>query len=159
MWLFVTPWTAAHLASLSFIISQSLLILISIESEMPSNHIIPCHSLHLLPSISSSIRVFSNESTLHNRWPKFWSVNMSPSSVYSGLISFKIWLVWSPCCPRDSQESSLAPQFKSISSLVLSLLYGQALTNMHDCWENNVFDYMDLCWQNDVSGFLICCLS
>ena len=156
VWLFVTPWTAAHLASLSFTVSQSLLILMAIESEMPSNHIIPCHSLHLLLSISPSIRVlFSNESALHNRWPKFWSFNISPSSAYSGLVSFRIWLVWSPCCPRDSQESSLEPQFKTINSLALSLLYGQALTNMRDYWKNHIFDHTDLCWQNDVSGFLI----
>ena len=73
IWLFVTPWTAAHQASLSFTISQSLLKLMSIEWVMPSNHLIFCHPLLLLPSIFPSIRVFSNASALHIRWPKYWS--------------------------------------------------------------------------------------
>ena len=89
--LFVTPWTAAYQASLSFTISQSLLKLMSIESVMPSNHLILCCPL-LLPSIFPSIRVFSNESVLPIRWPKYWSFSfsISPSNVYSGLISFRI---------------------------------------------------------------------
>ena len=87
--LFATPWTAAHQASLSITKSQSLLKLISIESVMPSNHLILCHPL-LLPSIVPSIRVFSKESVLHIRWPKYWSISISPSSEYSGLISFRI---------------------------------------------------------------------
>ena len=87
----VTPWTAACQASLSFTISQSLLKLMSIESMMPSNHLVLCHSLPLLPSILPSIRVFSNESPLQNWWPKYWS--FSPSNEYSGLIYFRIdWL-------------------------------------------------------------------
>ena len=87
--LFVTPWTAAHKASLSFTISWSLLKLISIELMMPSNHLIFCHPLLLLPSIFPSIRVFSNESVLSIRWPKYWSFSfsISPSNEYSGLIS------------------------------------------------------------------------
>ena len=87
--LFATPGTAEHQASLSFTISQSLLKLMSIESVMPSNHCIPCHLLLLLPSIFASIRVFSNESALHMRWTKYWSFSFSPSSEYSGLISFR----------------------------------------------------------------------
>ena len=90
----MTPWTAAHQASLSFIISQSLLKLMAIESLMPSNHLILCHPL-LLPSVFPSIRVFSNESVLHIRWPKYWSFSfiISPSNEYSGVISFRIdWL-------------------------------------------------------------------
>ena len=93
--LFVTTWTAAHQASMSFTISQSLLKLMSIESVMPSNHLIPCLPLHLLPSIVSNIRVFSNESALCIMWPKYWSFSfvISPSNEYSGLISFRIdWL-------------------------------------------------------------------
>ena len=93
--LFATPWTAAHRASLSFTISQSLLRLMSIESVMPSNHLILCCPLLLSPSIFPSIRVFSNESALHIRWPKYWSFSfsISPSKEYSGLISFRIdWL-------------------------------------------------------------------
>ena len=92
VWLFVTPWTAACQASLSMTNSQNLLKLMSIESVMPSNHLILCHPLLLLPSIFPSIRVFSNESALHIRWPKYWSFSfsISPSSEYSGLLSFRI---------------------------------------------------------------------
>ena len=89
--LFVTPWTAARQASLSTTNSQRLLKLISIESVMPSNHLILCHPLLLLPSIFPSTRVFSNESVLRIRWPKYWSFSfsISPSNEYSGLISFR----------------------------------------------------------------------
>ena len=90
--LFATPWTAAHQASLSFTITQSLPKLMSSELVMPSNHIILCHPLLLLPSIFSSIRVFSDDLVLCIRWPKYWgfSFSMSPSNEYSGLISFRI---------------------------------------------------------------------
>ena len=90
--LFVTPWTAAHQASLSITISRSLLKLMYIESVMPSNHLILCDPLLLLPSIFPSIRVFSNESALRIRWPKYWSFsfNVSPSNEYPGLISFRM---------------------------------------------------------------------
>ena len=125
---YLTPWTAARQASLSFTISQSLPKLMSFKSVMPSNHLILCCILLLLPSIFPSIRVFSNVSVLRIRWPKYWtfSFRISPSSEYSGFTSLKIDLkeISSPCCPRDSQESSLAPQFKSINSSVLSLLNG-----------------------------------
>ena len=93
--LFVTPWTAVYQASLSITNSRSLLKLISIESVMPSNHLILCHPLLLLPLIFPNIRVFSNESVLCIRWPKYWSFsfNISPSNEYSGLISFRMdWL-------------------------------------------------------------------
>ena len=92
--IFATPWTAVHQASPSIINSQSFLKLMSIESVMPSNHLILCHPL-LPPSIFPSIRVFSNESVLHIRWPKYWSFsfNISPSIEHSGLISFRMdWL-------------------------------------------------------------------
>ena len=95
VWLFVTRWTAAHQASLSIINSQSWLKLMSIESVMPSNHLILCHHLRFLPSIFPSIRIFSTESVLHIRWPKYWSssFNISPSNEYSGMISFRMdWL-------------------------------------------------------------------
>ena len=94
VWLFVTPWTAAHQASLSITNSRILLKLMSIESVMPSNHLILCRPL-LPPSIFPSIRVFSNESALCIRWPKYWSFsfNISPSNEYSGLMSFRMeWL-------------------------------------------------------------------
>ena len=89
---FVTPWTAVLQASLSFTVSHSLLKLISIESVMPSNHLILCHLLLLLPSIFPSIRVFSNEWAFHMRWPRYWSFSfsISPSNDYSGFISFRI---------------------------------------------------------------------
>ena len=92
LWVFATPWTAAHQASLSFTISHSLLKLMSIESAMPPNHLILCYSLLLLPSVFPSIRVFSSESALCIKWPKYWSISfgISPSNEYSGLISFRI---------------------------------------------------------------------
>ena len=88
--LFATPWTAGHQASLYFTVSWSLLKLMSIESTMPSNHLVLCHPLLLLPSIFPSIRVFSNESAFCIRWPKYWSFRFSPSNKYSGLIFFRI---------------------------------------------------------------------
>ena len=88
--LFVIPWTAAHQASLSITNSQSLLKLMSIESVIPSNHLIFCRPLLLLPSILPSIRVFSNEPVPCIRWPKYWSFSISPSNEYSRLISFSI---------------------------------------------------------------------
>ena len=90
VWLFVTPWTAARQASLSFTIFESLLKLMSMESVMPSNHLILCGPLLLPPSVFASIRVFSNESVLRIRWPKYWSFsfNISPFNEYPGLISF-----------------------------------------------------------------------
>ena len=94
VWLFATPWTAACQASLSITNSQSLLKLMSIELVMPSNHLIFCHPLLLLPSIFPSIRVFSNESVLRMRWPNYWSFSfkISPSKEHSGMISF--WMDW-----------------------------------------------------------------
>ena len=95
VWLFVTPWTAAHQASLSITNSRSLLKLMSVESVMPSNHLILCCPLLFLPSIFSSIRVFSYESALRIRWPKYWSFsfNISPSKEHPGLTSYRIeWL-------------------------------------------------------------------
>ena len=132
--------------------------LMSIESVLPSNDLI-LYNILLLPSIFPSIRVFANESALHIRWPKYWSFSsiISPSNEYSGLISFRIdW--FDLCSPRDSQESSPPPQFKSINSSALSFLYGLTLTFIHDYWKNHSFDYMDLFQQSNVC-FLICCLS
>ena len=110
-------------ASLSLTNFQSSPKLISIESVMPSNHLILCHPLLLLPSIFPSIRVFSNESSLCIRWPKYWnfSFNISPSNEHPELISFR--MVGSPSSSKDSQESSPIPQLKSINSSVLSFLY------------------------------------
>ena len=105
------PWTTERQATLPFTISWSLLKLISIESVMPSNHLILCPFL-LLPSIFPSIRVSSNKMALGIRLPKYWSFSISPSN----------WLVWSPCSPRDFQESSPTLQLKSINSSALSFL-------------------------------------
>ena len=141
IWLFVTPWTAAHQASLSITNSQSLLKLRSIESVMPSNHLILCHPLLFLPSIFPSIRIFSNESVFCIRWPKYWSFSfsISPSNEYSGLISFRI--DWFDLAVQGTlQESSPTPQFKSINSPVLSFLYDPALTFIYDYWKNHDFD-------------------
>ena len=138
--LFVT-WTAACQASLSITNSPSLLKLMSIESVMPSNHLILCHPLLLPTSIFSSIGVFSNESVLHIRWSKYWSFSfsISPSNKHPGLIS-QDGLVGSPCSPKDSQESSPIPQFKSINSSALSFLYRPTLTSIRDYWKNHSLD-------------------
>ena len=133
---------------------QSLLKLMSIESVMPSNHLILCHPLLLLPSVFPSIRVFSNESALHIRWPKYWrfSFSTSPSSEYPGLISFRMdW--FDLLAVQGILESSPAPQFESINSSALVLLYGPSLTSVHDSWKNHGFDDTDLCQQSDVSAF------
>ena len=155
VWLFVTPWTAAHQASLSITNSQSLFILMSIESVMPSNHLILCHPLLFLLSFFSSIRVFSSKSVLHIKWPKYcsFSSNICPSNKHSGLISFMIDWFYLPCNPRDSQGSSPTPQIESINSSALNFLYGPALTSIHDYWENHSIVYTDLCQQSDVSPF------
>ena len=130
--LFGALWTVALWASgasLSFIISWSLLKLMSIESLMPSNHLISCRPLLLLASIFPSIRVFSNELALHIRWPKYWSFSfsISPPHQYSGLIYFRIEWFDLLAVKGTLKESSSTPQFKSINSLALSLLYGPAL--------------------------------
>ena len=139
LWRFATPWTAACQDSLSIIISWSLLRLMSIESVMPFSHLILCCPLLLMLSVFHSIMVFSKESVLHIRWPKYWSFSFSinHSNEYSGLISFRMDC-WPPCSPRDSQESSPTPQFKSINSLALSFLYGPTLTSI--LWKNHSFD-------------------
>ena len=139
--LFVTPWTTAHRASLSITNTQSLLKLTSIESVMPSNHLILCLPLLLPASIFPSMRDFSNESVLHIRWPKYWifSFNISPSNEYSGLISFRMdWLEILEV--QGSQESSTTPQFKSINSSTLSFLYSPTLKSIHDYWKNHSLD-------------------
>ena len=106
--------------------------LTSIDSVMPSSHLILCCPLFLLPPVPPNIRVFSNESTLRMRWPKYWSFSFSiiPSKEHPGLISFR----------RDSQESSPTPQFKSINSSALSFLHSPTLTSIHDHWKNHSLD-------------------
>ena len=137
--LFVTPWITARQASLSITNSQTILKLMSIQSVMPSSHLILWCPLLLSPSIPPSIRVFSDESVLHFRWSKYWSFSFSPSSEYLGLISLG-WTGWISLHPRDSQESSSTPQFKSINSSGLSFLYSSILTSIHDYWKNHTFN-------------------
>ena len=131
--LFVTPWTSARQASLSITNSWSSPKPMSIVSVMPSNHLILCRPLLLLPSIFHSITIFSNESALCIRWQKYWSFsfNIRPSNEHPGLISFRM-TGGSPCSPRDSQETSPTAQFKSINFSALRFLHSPTLTSIHD---------------------------
>ena len=103
-------------------------------------------------SIFPSISLFSNESVLCIRWPKYWSFSISTSMNIKDWYPLG-WLVGSPCSPRDSQESSPTPQFKSINSSALSFVYSPTLTSIHDYWKNHSLDWTDLCWQINVSAF------
>ena len=139
--LFLIPWTAACQASLSISNSRSPPKSMSMESVMPSNHLILCCPLLLLPSIFSSIRVFSNESALCSRWPKYWSFsfNISPFNEHLGLISFRMdWL--DLLAVQGTLKSLLQHQFKSINSSALSFLYSPTLTFIHDHWKNHSLD-------------------
>ena len=135
--LFATPWIAAHQASLSFTIS-CLLKLMSIESVMPSNHLILCHPLLLLPSIFSSIKVFSIELALRIRWPKYWSssFSISPSNGYSGLISFRIsWFIL--LAVQGTLKSLLQHHSSKASILWCSAFFMvQLSTSVHYYWKN-----------------------
>ena len=133
--LFVTPWTSACQAYLSFTISQNLLKFMSTESVMPSNHLILCHPFLFLLSIFPIIRVFSNVLALLIRWPMYWSFSFSFSSsnAYSELIYFRI--DWFDLVAVKGQESSPTPQFKTINSLALNLFYSPTLTSIHDYWK------------------------
>ena len=138
---FATSWTAAPQASLSFTISQSLLKLMSIESVMPSNRLILCHPLLLLPSIFPSIRVFSKELAPHIRWPNYWSFSfsISPSNEYSGVISFRIdW--FDLLVVQGTLKSLLQHPVQKHQSSALSLLCSRTLTSIHDYWKNHSFD-------------------
>ena len=139
--LFATPWTTAHQASLSVTNSQSLLKVVSVESGCHptiSSYVIPFSSC--LQSFPASGSFLVNQ-FFAIRWPKYWSFsfNISPSNEYWGLISFRINDLIS-CSPRDSQESSPAPQFKSNNSSVLGFLYRVTLTSICDYWKNHIFD-------------------
>ena len=138
VWLFATSWTAAFQASLSFTVSQSLLKLLFIESVMLSNHLLFCHPLLLLPSIFPRIKVFSDEPALCVRGQ---SIGASASEL---VLPMNIH-GWFPCCPRDPQEFSIAPQGESIRSSVLSLLHGPAVTCIHDYWKDLSCDCTGLC--------------
>ena len=141
--LFATPWTAAHQASLSITNSQSLFKLMSIESVIPSNHLILCHPLLLLPSIFPSIRVFSSESVLCIRWPKYWSFSfsVSPSNECSGLISFR--MDWFDLLAVQGALKSLLQHHSSKASILWhSAFFIVQLSHpyIHDYWKNHSFD-------------------
>ena len=141
----------AHKASLSFMISWSLLELMSTESVMPSNHLLLFRPLLFLPLIFANFRVFFNEAALHIRWSKYsiFSFSISHFSEYSGLISFRIDLF----DLLVIQWTFPTPQSKSFNSSMLSFLYSPTLTSIHDYWKNHSFDYMDLSWKSNVSAF------
>ena len=148
VWLFVTPWTTAHQASLSITNSWSLLKLMSIKSVTPSNHLILCHPLLLPLSIFLSIKVFLNESALCIRWPKYWSFSFSISpNEYSGLICFRMdWL------DLLTVQGTLKSFLKHHSSKALilqcsALFIVQLSTSIHDYWKNHSLDKTDFCWQ------------
>ena len=147
VWLFATPWTAALPASLSIINSWSLLKLMSIASVMPSNHLMLCHPLLLLPSIFPSSRVFSNELVLRIRWPKYWSFsfNISPSNEYSGLISFRMDWLDIPAVQRTLK--SLLQHHSSKSSILwCSAFFIVQLSHPYMTTGKSIaFDLTDLC--------------
>ena len=152
IWLFATPWTVACQAPLSSTLSQSLLKFMSIEAVMLSDHfILATHLFFCLQPLPGS-------------FPMSWLFASGGQSVGTATsVSvlqwiFRVyflsdWLVCSPCYSKNSQKSSPTPQFKSIDSLVISLLYGSSLTSVHDNWKNHSFDYTDLCQQSDASAF------
>ena len=137
VWLFATPWTAACQASLSITNSQSSIKLMSIKSEMPSSRLILCCPLFLLPPIPPSIRVFSNESTLHMRWPKYWSFSfsISPSSEHPGLISFR--MDWLDLLAVQGTLKSLLQHHSSRASILQCSAF---FTSIHDHWKNHSLD-------------------
>ena len=145
-----TPWTTAHQASLSITNSKSPPKPMSIESVVPSNHLILHRPLLLLPSIFPSIRVFSNESALHMTWPKYWSFsfNISPSNEYSGLTIFRIdWL--DLLAVQGTLKSPLQHHSPQASILQCSVFFMVELSHLY----MTSFDCMDICWQSGISAF------
>ena len=154
VWLCATPWIAARQASLSITNPWNLLKLMPIKSVMPSSHLILCRPLLLQSPISPSIRVFSSESTLHMRWPTYWSFSfiISPSNEHPGLI-FLGWTGW-----ISLQSKGLSGVFSKIivqkhQFFGTHVLHSPTLTSIHDHWKNHSLDQMDLCWQSNVSAF------
>ena len=137
LWLFLTPWIAAHQASLSITNSRNLLRLMSVESVMPSSHLNLCRPLLLLSPIPPSIRVFSNESALHIRWPKYWcfSFNISSSNEHPGLISFK--MDWLDLLGVQGTLKCLLQHHSSKASILWSSAF---FIVQHDHWKNHSFD-------------------
>ena len=152
--LFATPWTAACQASMSITDSQSPPKRMSIELVMPSNHLILHWPLLPLPSIFPSIWVFSNESALCIRWPKYWSFsfNISPSNEHPGLVSFRMdWL--DLLAVQGTLKSLLQHHSSKASILRCSAFFIVQLSSIHDYWKNHSFGQTDLCWQSNVSAF------
>ena len=151
--LFATSWTAACQASLSIINSWSLLKLMSIISVMPSNHLILHHPLLLPPSIFPSIRVFSNESVLHIKWPKHWtfSFSISLSNEHSRLISFR--MDWLDLLEIQRTLKRLFQHHSLKASILQHSAFFTGQLSIHDFWQNHSFDWTDLCWQSNVSAF------
>ena len=153
--LIMIPWTAAYQASLSPTIPQSLPKLMSTELVMLSNHLILCCSLFLLQSIFPSIRVFSSESAVLIRGPKYWSFSfsISLSNEYSGLISFR--MDWFDLHAVHKTLKRLLQHHSSKASIFQCSVFfvGPTLSSTHDYWKNHSFDYAHLCWQRDVSAF------
>ena len=140
VWLFTTPWIAARQASLSITNSRSSPKLMSIESVMPSSHLILCHPFLLLPPIPPSIKVYSNEPTLLMRWPKYWSFSfsISPSNEHPGLISFR--MDWLHLFAVQGTLKSLQHHISKASILWLSFLHSPTFTSIHDHWKNHSLD-------------------
>ena len=151
----MTPWTVARQISLSITNSWSLLKLISVESKMPSNHLILCHPLLLLPSIFPSIRVFSSESVLRIRWPKNWTFNfsISPSNEYSGLVSFRMdWLEL--LTVQGTLKSLIQYHGSKASSLQCSAFFIVQLSHPYMTTGKTIaLTRWTLCWQSNVSAF------
>ena len=152
----MTPLTATHQTPLSYTISWSLLKFMSIESMIPSNHLILCCLLFFLPSIFPSLRVFSSELALHIRWSKYWnfSFSISSSNEYSELISFR--MNWFDLLAIQGTLKSLLQHHSSKASILQHsafFIYGPSLTSIYNYWKNHSFDYTDLCQQSDVSAF------
>ena len=151
VWLFVIPWIAARQASLSITNSQRLLKLTPIELVMPSSHLILCRPLLFLPLIPPSIRVFSKESTLHIRWPKYWSFSfsISPSNEHPGVISFRMdWVDLLAVQGTFQHHGSKASIFRRSAFFTVQLSHPV----VKDHWKNHSLDQTDLCWQSDVSA-------
>ena len=155
VWLFATPWIAAHQSSLSIINTQNSLKFTSIESVMPSSHLILCCPLLLMPPILPSIRVFSNESTLRMRWPKYWSFSFSiiPSKEHPGPISFRMY--WLDLLEvQGTLKSPLQHYSWKASILRHSALFIVQFSHPYlTTGKNQSFDKTDFCWQSNVSAF------
>ena len=150
-----SPWTAAHQDSLFFTVSWSLLKVMSIESVMPSNHLILCCSPSCPAfSLSQHQGLFQWVDSSHQVAKVLELEQQQQSFQWIFRVDFfSDWLVWFPCSPKDSEEYSPAPPLESINSLAFSLLYGPALTSAHNYWKNHSFYYTDIFQQSDVSPF------